>query len=325
MSVTLEQALANLSSTVGSGIQVGSLAELVDGDLPLQSFLEQLLPLLCDLYAAPAAVAWLKTQGAIFGVRYRMESLLPTVAHQRQHERLVQLSWQQNRPLLAEPAGLPKSEPSDLIQANSDVPNPTNHRLLFAPIVHSGEPIAVLEIALPMQAGMHAGTQQSIDLSAAQKQLYLRSIQLVAQRVYGGLKRRMAMPSTGLAQVTRELTGLSAQIQSLHIQIQRAIENRLAQFQGLSFATLADNQEFARLVHQLLDSHGLRVVCPECGHPAILRCLRAGNAKNGVFVFDHYLDSGRTFHGGPTTVPVLKVTAKPARRNASTSGTAAQP
>jgi hypothetical protein len=304
MNVSLQQTLDSLLQSNDAGTQVRRLAELIDGDLPLQGFLEQLLPLLCCLFDGHAAVAWMKTQSAVLGVRYRMESLLPTAAHQRKHEQLVQFAWLQKRPLLAEPA---ESNASGSL-APGEAQNPTNHRMLFAPVLHLSDPIALIEVVLP---------KQSAKLNAQQKQQYLRSIQLVAERVYGGLQRRMMMPEARLSQASRELLALSGQLQALQTQIQHTIEAKLMQFRGWSFGSLTENQEFAKLVHQLLDSHGLRVACPECGNAAILRCLRAGNSKNGVFVFDHYLDSGRTFHGGPTTIPLLKLVAKPARRSSN--------
>lgn len=339
---TLEQALASLPTSGSSVELVHRLADLVDSDLPLQGFLEQLLPLLCDLFSAPAAVAWMKVQGAVFGVRYRMETMLPTASLQKKHERLVQFAWFQKRPMIAEPSSAgPQRQHSQKMDAitiaqlqqtatdsisnenpqsrqpsrheeksESEGQNPTDHPLLFAPILHLSEPIAFLEVVLPAHP---------VPLVPAQKQIFLRTIQLVAERVYGGLKRRMTMPTAQLSQATRELSSLVGQLQAFQTQIQRTIEMKLSQFQGWSFESLADNQEFARLVHHILDSHGLRVVCPECGHPAILRCLRAGNAKHGAFVYDHYLESGRTFHGGPTTFPVLKVVGKPARRTTAAS------
>ena len=295
MNGLIEQTFASLTDAATATTQVRQLGELCDSDLPLQPFLEHLLPQICQMYQAPAAVAWLKTQGAVFGVRFRMERLLSTISQQKNHERMVQVVWSRKLPTLAEPTG-------------KGGQNPTDHPLLFAPILHLDEPVALLEIVLPV-------VETAIAESA--KQVLLRSAQLVAQRVYGGLKRRMAMPLAQVQRAVAELHKLSSDLTILQQQIQVTLENRLAQFQGWSFGSIAENQEFAKLLHQILDSHGLRVVCTECGHPAILRCLRAGNAKHGVFVFDHYLDSGRTFHGGPTTVPTLKVTAKPARRSIS--------
>ncbi len=299
----LEQALAGLPNPTSrpTGTHVQELATLVDSDLPLQMFLEQLLPQLCNLFAAPAAVAWMKTQGtagAVFGVRFRMDQVLTSINEQKKHERLVQLAWQQRAPMLAEPA-------TKQTQSRSETNNTTGHLILFGPILHFGEPIALLEIVLP---------KLLTPLTQPQRHLYLRCVQLVAERVYGGLRRRMNMPAASIGQALEQLTQLTGDVESIQQQIRRTLEARLQQFSGWSFQSLAENQEFAKQIHQILDSHGLRVECPECGNPAILRCLRAGNAKHGAFVFDHYLDSGRTFHGGPTTVPLIRVVPKPARR-----------
>ncbi len=63
----LHQALQDLPHEQNgpSVIQVKKLTKLIESDLPLQSFLEQLLPLLCELFSARAAVAWLRTQGRL--------------------------------------------------------------------------------------------------------------------------------------------------------------------------------------------------------------------------------------------------------------------
>ena len=284
-------------------VQVKKLSKLIDGDLPLQSFLEQLLPTLCELFSAKAAVAWLRAQGApgaIFGVRYRMDDLLNTAAEQKKHERLVQLAWSQKQTMLAEPT------PSGRRQSNdSSGNNPTGHQLLFGPVLHVGEPIALLEVVL---------RESATSLTPVQRKLYSRGIQLIADRVYSGLRKRMAVPAATLQHATQQLEQIVSEAESLQQQIRTNIEARLQQFHGWSFGSLDENQQFAKAVHQLLDSYGLRVQCPECQNAAILRCLGAGNAKHGVFVFDHYLENGRTFHGGPTTVPLIRVVPKPARR-----------
>ncbi len=171
--------------------------------------------------------------------------------------------------------------------------------------MHFGEPVALIELVLP--------TLDS-PLTPEQKKLFLRSIQLISERVHGGLKQRMSLPAATIAQAVDQMRLLGEEIGGLQQQIRRTIEARIQQFHGWTFGSLEENQRFAKMLHQLLDNHGLRVECPECSHASILRCLRAGNAKHGVFVFDHYLDSGRTFHGGPTTVPFLRVANKPVRR-----------
>lgn len=316
----LQQALNDLPNVaVGPSVsQVRQLGKLIDGDMPLQVFLEQLLPMLAELFDGVAAVAWMKAQGApgaVFGVRYKMDDIVGTVDAQKQHERLVQIAWQQRQPMLAEPTsvsasqGMADNAAADKVtsSAGDSSSNPTRHPLLFGPVLHLGEPIALLEIVLRPFASV---------LPSADRQLYLRGAQLVAERVYGGLRQRMSVPVATIGQAAEQVKQLSVDLLSIQQQMLRTIETRLQQFHGWSFPSLAENQAFAKMVHEILDRHGLRVKCTECGSPAILRCLRAGNAKNGAFVFDHYLDSGRTFHGGPTTVPLIRVVNKPARRPA---------
>jgi hypothetical protein len=301
----LHQALQDLPNDQSgpSVLQVKKLAKLIDSDLPLQSFLEQLLPSLCELFSAKAAVAWLRAQGApgaVFGVRYRMDDLINSTAEQKKHERLVQLAWTQKQVMLAEPT--PNGRRSGQDNGGS---NPTGHPLLFGPILHQHEPIALLELVL---------NDLPATLTSAERKLYLRGIQLIAERVYGGLAKRMTLPTATIEKATQQMEQLVAETETLQQQIRTHIESRLQQFHGWSFGSLEENQRFAKMVHQILDGYGLRAQCPECGHPAILRCLGAGNAKHGVFVFDHYLENGRTFHGGPTTVPLIRVVGKPARR-----------
>ncbi len=302
MDAELQQALQSLpgepSPPTPRSPQVAKLAQLIDSQLPLQPFLEQLLPQLCGLFSASAAVTWMKAHGtsdAIVGVRFQMDRLLPSAIEQKEHERLVQTAWRQTRPFWVDRAH-----------------NPTGHWLLFAPIVHCDEPLALLEIAMGSLAVPH-----SRDLPAAQQRLFIRAAELVSQRVYNGLRQRIALPSPSIAQAIDQLDSLSGEVRLLQQQIRQRVERSLQSFHGWTFKSLADKQAFGKQVQQLLESHGLRVECPECGHAAILRGLRVGNAKQGAFVFDHYLDSGRTFHGGSTSVPLIRVVPKPARRPAT--------
>lgn len=317
-----DAAIGGLSSgaTSDAAARVARLSELIESDLPLQSFLELLLPELVSLMGGEAAVVWMRAEGAsgaVLGVRYRMDDVINSIAGQKKHERLVQLAWQQKQPLLAEPAGRPPaqqpvsgfspSEHADEPDQRPSQENPTGRSILFGPILHVGEPLALLEVVL---------TEANSQLVPERRQLFLDGMRLLAERVHGGLARRMTLPKATLSRAEEELSALREHVQKLQQQIVQQIELRLQRFKGWSFDSLRENQAFAKSVHQLLDSHGLRVVCPECGNPAILRCLRAGNAKHGAFVFDHYLDSGRTFHGGSTSVPLLRVVPKPARRSA---------
>ncbi len=96
--------------------------------------------------------------------------------------------------------------------------------------------------------------------------------------------------------------------------IRLAVQEKLAEFTGRSMGNLELNRRLASAIHRLLDGHGLRVRCNECGHPAILRVSpRAGSAE-GVFVFDHTIDGRRTFHGGRGSMPAIVLVAKPPRK-----------
>ena len=298
----LQDALQELpnDSAVPTAGQVKRLAKLIEGDLPLQPFLEQLMPQLCEIFSAVAGVAWLRAhaaQGAIFGVPYQMDRVIQSALDQKKHEKLVQLAWQQRQTMLA--------EPQTSSSRKGAATNPTSHALLFGPVMHFGEPIALVELVL---------REFAEPLTPSQKKLFLRGIQLIAERVHGGLRQRMMLPGATIGQAVEQVQLLSEEIGVLQQQIRRTIEARVQQFHGWAFGSLEENQRFAKMIHHLLDNHGLRVQCPECQHPSILRCLRAGNAKHGVFVYDHYLETGRTFHGGPTTVPLLRVVTKPLRR-----------
>lgn len=306
MDAELQQVLQSLPSDPSPqplrSPQIASLAQLVDSDLPLQAFLEQLLPQLCTLFSGAAAVTWMKAHGtsdAIVGVRYQMDKLLQTLTEKTQHERLVQTAWRQTLPFLVQ-------RPD----------NATGHWLLFAPIAHCDEPLALLEIALGSPGG-----PPTREPTPTQQKLFIRAAELVAQRVYYGLRQRISLPPPSIAKAVDQIDKLTDEVRLLQQQIQQRIEQRLQRFHGWAFNELRDKQAFAKHVQQMLESHGLRVECPECGHAAILRGLRIGNAKHGAFVFDHYLDSGRTFHGGSTSVPLIRVVPKPARRIAANNST----
>lgn len=107
---------------------------------------------------------------------------------------------------------------------------------------------------------------------------------------------------------------LQQELNRLQRSIRLAIQSQLNKLSGQSMATLEENKELVKSIHQMLESHGLRVQCTECGHPAILRVSPRDGVKNGVFVFDHTINGKRTFHGGSSTLPELRLVAKPARK-----------
>ncbi len=113
------------------------------------------------------------------------------------------------------------------------------------------------------------------------------------------------------------LADLDRELNRLQRTIRLAIQGQLAKLSGTSLGSLQDNRDLADSIHQLLDSHGLRIRCIECGHPAILRVSPRGGSVAGAFVFDHSIEGRRTFHGGKGTLPEIRLVAKPPRKKPS--------
>jgi predicted RNA-binding Zn-ribbon protein involved in translation (DUF1610 family) len=110
------------------------------------------------------------------------------------------------------------------------------------------------------------------------------------------------------------LDRLEQDLNRLHRSIRLSIQGYLKPFEGTCYATLKENQLAASTIHQLLDRYGLRIRCPECGNPAILRVSARKNANAGVFVFDHSVKGKRTFHGGRGVFPFMRLVEKPRRK-----------
>lgn len=119
----------------------------------------------------------------------------------------------------------------------------------------------------------------------------------------------------------RALGELEEELNRLQRAIRMAIQNQLGKLAGQCMGSLGENRHLADSIHQLLESHGLRVQCIECGHPAILRVSPRGQSGNGAFVFDHSIDGRRTFHGGKGCVPEIRLVAKPPRRKRQKAAT----
>ncbi len=113
--------------------------------------------------------------------------------------------------------------------------------------------------------------------------------------------------SAAIAEMEREFNRLQREIRF-------SVQRQLAKFAGRSMGDLELNRRLATSIHQLLDGHGLRVRCTECGHPAILRVSPRRGSADGVFVFDHTIDGRRTFHGGQGSMPTIVLVAKPPRK-----------
>lgn len=110
---------------------------------------------------------------------------------------------------------------------------------------------------------------------------------------------------------------LAQQIARLQRQMRLTIESQLQAFAGRTHGCARRNGQWVREIHQMLERHGLRVACPECGHASILRLSPRRGSPGGVFVFDHTIDGRRTFHGGGGKLPVIRLISKPPRRRHS--------
>lgn len=121
-------------------------------------------------------------------------------------------------------------------------------------------------------------------------------------------------PCSDAAQAAAMLGELKREMNRLQREIRLAIQAQLGQMVGRSLGSIEANQELARSIQEMLDQHGLRVRCNQCGHPAILRVSPRAGAASGVFVFDHTIDGRRTFHGGRIQMPEIRLVAKPTRK-----------
>ncbi|MGV3485802.1 MAG: hypothetical protein ACO1RT_15400 [Planctomycetaceae bacterium] len=132
--------------------------------------------------------------------------------------------------------------------------------------------------------------------------------------------QRQAQAGSGkvasVADASDQLVKLQQQLHRLQRTVRLAIEAELLKLSGQSFGALAANQAVVLMIQEMLEAHGLRVRCPECGHPAILRCSGRPGVVSGAFVLDHTIEGQRTFHGGYAALPVLQLVAKPPRRTA---------
>lgn len=116
------------------------------------------------------------------------------------------------------------------------------------------------------------------------------------------------------ADADQALAGLEQELNRIQRSMRLTLQQKLESFVGRSLGTLALNKRFAKSIQSMLDQHGFRIQCQQCGHPAILRVSPRKGMPGGAFVFDHTIDGRRTFHGGVATVPVVRLVAKPGRK-----------
>lgn len=284
--------------------QLQELLALAHQPLDLQHFLHAFLFSSCQLFAANAGIIWFVDetgQRMEAKAQIKAKHLLLDDETTTAHEKLIRDSLTLRASVVV--------KPFSALAPLATSSNPTDSFLVLGPVRVANDNIAVVELALgpkPLRGG-------SPHLQSA----YAEWLDHILVSLSAGIERRFRSSNASLLPALNRLHAVTEEVQVMRQRIQERMEQSLQAFAGMNFGTLKSNQEFARSVHTLLDGHGFRVICPECGAAAILRCQKAGNSKSGSFVFDHYLQSGRTFHGGPSTFPTVRLTAKPPRRSRS--------
>ena len=230
-------------------------------------------------------------------------------------QRLIELAADQHQPIWVE-------GDQELAENAGELLSPTHPRM-FAWLIATRSRRGVLEVVFDADRN---------GLNGRDREIYLRALHLLREDWY---RKMVSVPEPvavsplsflGEAQSHRRsekpasvsvatLAELSMILDQVRLETIRKIEGHLISLSGSRMDSLQGNQMLAKSLHQLLDSHGFRIRCPECGEPAIMRCLAAGNSQTGSFVFDHVLSHGRTFHGGRSSVPKLEVVAKPSRHS----------
>ncbi len=280
--------------------QYDALRNLPASGTDLQSFLGEFIRGVAGLYAASAAAIWFRNPDGNqlerkADVGYQAisleDELLPA------HDALLDFGMRQKAPLLVKPFSAPHSA--------AVVSNPTDSFVVLGPVIHHGDAIALIELFL--------GPVPLRGQTATVREQYVEWLAHLISFLCDGIERRYLASGKPLEAAMSLLDQVQVQVQRYQEEIRTSIEQSLRGLAGQNFGTIVANQAVAKRVHHMLESKGLRVRCPECGTPAILRCQAAGNSKTGVFLYDHYLETGRTFHGGRTTFPQVTVVAKPPR------------
>lgn len=280
------------------------LRELPQARCELQTFFDEYLLRVVRLYAATAGAIWFRsaeTDDLSIKSRVNFDAMGLKDELYQPHQKLLGFGLTRSRSLLVKPFSSPARK--------SGVSNPTDSFVVLGPVDHHGERIAIVELFL--------GPTPTRGRTAADRNRYLLWLDHLISFLCQGIQTRFLRKTAPLQTALDRLSSAELELHSLQISIRETLERHLSVFVGWNFGSLEKNQSFASRVHSLIDQYGLRVECAQCGSPAILRCQNSGNAKTGVFLFDHYLESGRTFHGGPTTIPPIKLVAKPARRKSS--------
>jgi hypothetical protein len=278
-----------------------ALTQLPAANIGLQQFLDDYLLHVVQLYAATAGAIWFRspesdTLAAKSRINYDRLGLDGEFTDP--HERLLRFAMSKSKSFLVKPFSAPEKQAA--------VNNPTDSFIVFGPVDHLGERFAVVELFL--------GPTPVRGKTAAERNRYLLWLDHLLVFFCRGIEARLLKNSAPLPPAMEQLAAVALAATEVQATIRITLEQKLATFAGWNFGSLSGNQTFTARVQELLDQFGFRVACPQCGSPAILRCQNTGNSKSGVFLYDHTLDNGRTFHGGPTSFPKLNLVPRPARR-----------
>lgn len=278
-----------------------AIRQLPGAPTDLQEFLDDFLDHCHRLYAATAGAIWFRgPNGGPLSMKSSVgfERLGLDNGHEHDHLELLRYAMSQNKAFVVKPYSAPARD--------TDVGNPTDSFVVVAPIEHGGKQLGIVELFL--------GPTPRRGKTNSERNHYAMWLDHLVRYLCQGVELRFLGSSAPLQPALVNLFAAKAEIEGYKEAIRRSLEVTLNSYAGMSFGSLRNNQTFMRSVHELLEENGLRIACAECGAPSILRCQSAGNSKTGVFLYDHYLETGRTFHGGPSTFPAVKLVAKPPRR-----------
>jgi predicted RNA-binding Zn-ribbon protein involved in translation (DUF1610 family) len=281
--------------------EYAALAELAVADCGLDHLLSRFLAHAVRLFGATGGAIWLRAPGETKPSIRAGDAESPAwQAVSLERELLIRHAISRTKSYFLHPRGTGHSRKSPC--------NPTDSFVLLGPVDSQGDRIGVVELVL--------GRRPAHGTSPAEQRCCANWLDHLTSFLRQGIENRFLGNLSPLQPALVNLAATREEIENYQRAIRVSLEITLNCYAGSSFGSLNNNRTFTKTVQELLDSNGLRVECPECGSPAILRCQAAGNARTGVFLYDHYLHRGRTFHGGPTTFPKLKLVSKPPRRAA---------
>ncbi len=281
-----------------------AIRQLPGAATDLQQFLDDFLDHCHRLYAATAGAIWFRSpDGGPLTMKSSVgfERLGLDDSHEHAHIDLLAFGMGQSKAFVVKPYSAPS--------ADAGVSNPTDSFVVVAPIEDRGKQLGIVELFL--------GPTPRRGKTIAERDRYAMWLDHLVNYLCQGIELRFLGSAAPLQPALVNLEATKSEIEGYKEAIRRSLEVTLNSYTGMSFGSLRNNQTFMRSIHELLEENGLRIACAECGAPSILRCQSAGNSKTGVFLYDHYLESGRTFHGGPSTFPRIRLVPKPPRRRSS--------